>query len=203
LAELRLQRAGAGAEQCKEERAGDVGGEDDGPQAKRGEEVTAFGENQRNGVERVLGEELAAPEDDGHESQRIEEVGGEERGRSVAESSRNRRYSQGGESHGEAADEAGEREGLVGTRQLSFGDARDLLVDLHRGGTVEILLDGLRGIGFGEFLKRAHGLSGWMRDPRGACYCLSQTPCCGEFRFHAPVLRSKRCVPAVPRLHHS
>jgi hypothetical protein len=39
--------------------------------------MAALGEDERDRVEGVLGEELAAAEDDGHESERVEQVGDE------------------------------------------------------------------------------------------------------------------------------
>jgi hypothetical protein len=87
----------------------------------------------------------------------------------VAEGSGNGRDAKRGEAHGESADEAGDGEGFVGAGELSFGDARNLYVDLNGRGAVEILLNGLRFVGLGELLYRAHGLSAWMHDRCDAC----------------------------------
>jgi len=104
------------AEGSEEERSGDIGGEHNGPEAQRRENMPALGEDEGHGVEGVFRKELAAAEDDGHESQGVEQIGDELGGGGVAELRGHGGDAEAGEAHGEAAYDSGDGQRSVGTR---------------------------------------------------------------------------------------
>src|SRR6185503_11634523 len=113
------KRAGAGAEQREQQRSGNVGDEDDSPQAQSRDHIAAFGKDERDGVEGVFGKELAATEDDGHESHGIKQKRDKLRGGRIAKLRGDGGDTEASESHGEASDDAGDGEGCIGAGQLA------------------------------------------------------------------------------------
>lgn len=130
----------AGGKQREQERSGDVGGQNDGPEAGGFEEVSALGEDEGDGIDGIFSEELGAADNDGQKPDGVEEQGYEVNPLAVAEVASDDGNTEAGQAHGESAGDTGEGQCPSGTLQFAASVARDLLVDFCGCGAVEIAL---------------------------------------------------------------
>lgn len=154
-----VERVGEGGDRGEGEGAADVGGQDGEPETRGGPEVAALGEDEGDGVEGVLGEELSATEDDDDEAEGVEEFGDELGFGRGAEKGQRDGVTEGGEAHEDATGEAGEGECDGGAHELFAGALGDLLEDLLGAGTGEVLLRSVDGL-LGLFAAEADGHAG-------------------------------------------
>ena len=152
--DLGFKRGGEGGDGGKGESTEDVGGKDGGPETEGLPEVVLFGEDEGDGIESVFGEELGATEDDYDEAEGVEHLADEEDGVRGNGAGRGEQrdgdgVAEGGETHEDAAGEAGDGEGNTGAAEFLTGVVGDLFVDILGAGTFEILLRVLRGGGLG------------------------------------------------------
>ena len=149
---FRLDSAGLGDEQGKEERAQNIRRQHQRPQPQRVTDMAAFGQHQRDGVQRVLRKQLRAAQDDDDKSDGIKRVDDELRATAVTEQSCSNRGRQSSQPHPHAPSEAGDEKAERVAIQLLPCVLRDLLVDRMRSRPFQFELR-RGGVGLGALFR--------------------------------------------------